>query len=250
MTSKLAKQQIEQWWKEGLKPTVEDIVLVNNLGLQVERGSDMFNFSVCPRIAFLGDNILREPTVQKRVWIDDIQRLFADTVETKVYVLAYALSTPDEELPPTSDKKKISDGIVKFRDEVLVKFTDRQILAAIDYVMNGMKPDLDLPEDADDEKKKEVKEMHEIYDVPTEDHSLAKQLLLQALSMKMSPEVAKYALLEDLDRMVLVAAMNELNGANIMKNEHTKASGRFYIASGRIHKRLVEEKNKLEEGVK
>ena len=33
MTSKLAKQQIEMWQKEGLKPTVDDIVLLNNLGL-------------------------------------------------------------------------------------------------------------------------------------------------------------------------------------------------------------------------
>jgi len=45
-------------------------------------------------------------------------------------------------------------------------------------VLNGVKPDLELPEDASDEKKEEVKELHEIYDVPTEDHSLAKQILL------------------------------------------------------------------------
>lgn len=96
MTSKLAKQQIEMWQKEGLKPTVDDIVLLNNLGLQIERGSDMFSFSACPRVAFLGDNILREPTVAKRLWLDEVKRLFADTVETTVYVIAYTLGTPDD----------------------------------------------------------------------------------------------------------------------------------------------------------
>lgn len=96
MTSKLAKQQIEMWQKEGLKPTVDDIVLLNNLGLQIERGSDMFSFSACPRVAFLGDNILREPTVAKRLWLDEVKRLFADTVETTVYVVAYTLGTPDD----------------------------------------------------------------------------------------------------------------------------------------------------------
>jgi hypothetical protein len=29
-----------------------------------------------------------------------------------------------------------------------------------------------------------------------------------------------------------------------MKNEHTKASGRFYVAVGRIHERLVKEAKK------
>lgn len=242
MTSKIAEQQIQAWWKEGLKPTVEDIVLVNNLGLQIERGSDMFSFSACPRIAFLGDIMLREPVIAKRIWIDEVSRLFSDTMETKIYVLAYALGTPDNELPSITDKKKIQKGIVKFRDDVLMKFTDTQILAAIDYVLNGTKPDLELPPDASEEKKDEVKKLREIYDVPTEDHSLAKQLLLQALAAKVPAEVANYALVEDLERMVLVAAMTE--GADVLKNEHTKASGRFYVAVGRIHERLVKEAKK------
>lgn len=242
MTSKIAEQQIQAWWKEGLKPTVEDIVLVNNLGLQIERGSDMFSFSACPRIAFLGDIMLREPVIAKRIWIDEVSRLFSDTMETKIYVLAYALGTSDNELPSITDKKKIQKGIVKFRDDVLMKFTDTQILAAIDYVLNGTKPDLELPPDASEEKKDEVKKLREIYDVPTEDHSLAKQLLLQALASKVPAEVANYALVEDLERMVLVAAMTE--GADVLKNEHTKASGRFYVAVGRIHERLVKEAKK------
>ncbi len=242
MTSKIAEQQIQAWWKEGLNPTVEDIVLVNNLGLQIERGSDMFSFSACPRIAFLGDIMLREPVIAKRIWIDEASRLFADTMETKIYVLAYALGTPDNELPSITDKRGIEKGIVKFRDDVLMKYTDTQILAAIDYVLNGTKPDLELPPDASEEKKEEVKKLHEIYDVPAEDHSLAKQLLLQALAQKVPAEVANYALVEDLERMVLVAAMTE--GVDVLKNEHTKASGRFYVAVGRIHERLVKEAKK------
>jgi hypothetical protein len=107
MTSKIAQQQIELWWSEGLKPAFKDIILLNNLGLQIERGSDMFSFSACPRIAFLGENILREPTVAKRIWIDEVQRLFSDTLETKIYILAYALGTSDDELPSLTDKKKI-----------------------------------------------------------------------------------------------------------------------------------------------
>lgn len=151
MTSKIAKQQIEKWWKEGLKPTVDDIVLLNNLGLHIEKGCDMFSFSACPRVAFLGDTVLREPTVAKRIWLDEVQSMFADTLETKIYVTAYTLGTSDNELPDVNDKKKIQKGVLKFRDDVLMKCTDSQILAAIDYVLNGIKPDLDIPESASEE---------------------------------------------------------------------------------------------------
>lgn len=72
MTSKLAKSQIELWRKEGLEPTFDDIIRLNDLGLRVERGSDMFSFSAVPRMAFLGDRILREPTVAKRYWLDTV----------------------------------------------------------------------------------------------------------------------------------------------------------------------------------
>lgn len=131
---------------------------------------------------------------------------------------------------------------MKYRDEVLVKFTDTQVVAAVDYVLNGLKPDLDIPESASEEEKKEAESLEQIYDVPTEDHSLAKQLLLQALAAKLPAEAAEYALLDDLERMVLVAAMSE--GADIVKNEHTKAAARFYMAAGRIHERLAKEVKK------
>ena len=237
MTSKLAKSQIELWWKEGLKPTVDDIVLLNNLGLAVERGTDMFSFSACPRVAFLGDNILREPTVAKRIWLDEVQQLFADNLQTKIYLVAYTLGTSDSELPPLTNKKKVEEAVTKFRDEVLLKCTETQILMAIDYVMNGNKPDLELPFDAPEELKKEAED---VYEIPNEDTSLAKQLLLQAMASNIPAEAANYALLEDLERMTLVAAMHD--GADIVKNEHTKHAGQFYMAAGRIHERLVKEK--------
>ena len=237
MTSKLAKGQIELWWNEGLKPTVDDIVLLNNLGLQVERGSDMFSFSACPRVAFLGDHVLREPTVAKRLWLDQAQQLFADNVETRLYVVAYTLGTADGELPSLTNKKDVEDAVAKYRDDVLMKCTETQILMAVDYVMNGNRPDLELPPDAPEELKKEAEE---VYEIPGEDSSVAKQLLLQALASRIPAEAAEYALLDDLERMTMVAAMQD--GADVVKNEHAKNAGRFYVAAGRIHERLAKEK--------
>lgn len=232
MTSKLAKSQIEQWWSEGLKPAFDDIIKLNNLGLAVERGTEMFDFSACPRAAFLGDNILWEPNMRKRMWIDAaLQVVGTDSIESRIYILAYALATSDDELAPLTAKSRLVKAIVKFRDEVLLKCTDTQILAAIDWCMNGNEPDLSIPEE---------KAAYEVPDEHYSSASIAKQLLLEALGEGMSEEVAQYALLDDLKRMVLISAMNK--GADITKNAHTQAAGRFYVASGKIHKRLVESK--------
>lgn len=124
MTSKLAKSQIELWWKEGLNPTFDDIVKLNDLGLAVERGTDMFSFSLCPRLAFLGDRILKEPTVAKRIWIDEAQGMFSNKMETKVQLLAYALGTDSGDLPNLHDAKKIQEEVEKFRDTVLMNCTE------------------------------------------------------------------------------------------------------------------------------
>jgi len=235
MTSKLAKSQVELWQKEGLAPAFEDIIKLNDVGLKVERGSDMYSFAACPRLAFLGDAVLREPTIAKRIWMDEAQRLFADGVETKLYVAAWSLAADDKNLPSLSDKKKIGELAAKFRDDVLLKCTETQILAAIDYVLNGDKVQY---EELDDAGKKSL---DAVYDVPVEDQSLAKQLLLAAFTYNIPAEAADYALLEDLQNMLLVAAMQ--NGAdNVIKNEHTKFAGQFYVMAGKIHERLVKEK--------
>lgn len=65
MISKLAKQTIEKWQSEGLKPTFDDVIRLNALGLKVEHGSEACEFSAVPRVAFLGDYTLFEPTVFK-----------------------------------------------------------------------------------------------------------------------------------------------------------------------------------------
>lgn len=232
MTSKLAKSQIEKWWAEGLKPTVEDIVRVNELGLQVERGTDMFDFSACPRAAFLGDRILWEPTMRKRLWIDAAMEVVdAKTLESRIYVLAYALGTPSNELEDLTSKRKLTKAVVKFRDEVLMDCTDTQIVSALSWCMNGNTLD-DVDEEEDD-----------VTEPPDEDgrnDSVAKQLLLEAYGEGVDDKVADYALLGDLRKMVLVAAMAK--GRDVVKNEHTQKAGKFYVTCGRIHERLLKDK--------
>ena len=124
MTSKLAKSTIEKWWSEGLKPTVEDIVRLNALGLKVENGAEAYDFAACPRVAFLGDYMLFEPTVGKRAWMDTAKQALRDDYQTQLYFVAWALNCPDDELPSASNVKCLMERIKKFAEEVLVDFTE------------------------------------------------------------------------------------------------------------------------------
>lgn len=147
-------------------------------------------------------------------------------------------------LPSLYEKAKIVKEVEKFRDEVLIKCTDTQILAAIDWCLNGNKCD------TDELDEKEKKEIDEVYEIPDRDESLAKHLLLTAMASGIAKDVADYALMEELENMVLLAAM-EHGAKDTLKNEHTQAAGKFYVASGKIHARLLKEKkNEKNEGEK
>lgn len=235
MVSKLANEYFEKWKSEGLNPTLADLIMINDLGLAVENGSDMFSFSACPRYAVLNDVILKEPIIAKRIWLEECLEYFSDDVTTKIFFIAYVLGTPDDELPNSQDIKKILKEAKKFRDNVLLKCTETQILAAITWVLNGFNTDYsDLPE-------KEKKAVEETFKLP-EQHSVAKQLLLQAISSGINKEDAEACLYEDLEKMVMAAALEK--GVDILKNENMKYAGRLYQAAGKIYKRLTEERQK------
>ena len=123
MTSKIAKSTIEKWQSEGLKPTFDDIVLLNALGLKAERSNDMYCFAATPRIAFLGDWVLREPTVGKRAWMDEARQLLNNDFQSQLYFTAWALNCPDNELPKLTKSKYVVDAVKKFVQEALVDFT-------------------------------------------------------------------------------------------------------------------------------
>ena len=63
MISKTAQADVEDMWEAGLKPTYDDIVRLNALGLTVERIKSGFALNVLPRVAFLGEAAFREPTI-------------------------------------------------------------------------------------------------------------------------------------------------------------------------------------------
>lgn len=218
-----------------MKPTFEDIILLNALGLKVERKGDEYNFAACPRVAFLGDYTLFEPTVGKRIWMDTASQLLEDDWQTQLYFAAWCLNCPDDELPKMDDVKNIVEQVKKFATEVLVNHTISQVTMAIDYAMNGNDPR--DGEDFDDEKKKD--DFDAIYEVPQSVMSSSRQILNEALLYGIDEKVKNTTTLPQLERMVVCAAMSK--GADILKNQHTQDAAKFYAACGKIHTRLLDE---------
>ena len=241
MRSKIAKSTIEKWQSEGLSPSFDDIILLNALGLKIERAADSYQFSACPRVAYLGDWILREPTVGKRVWMDEMSQLLNNDFQTHLYFVAWALNCSDNELPQVDNVKKLMDAVKKFAQEVLVNFTTTQILMAVDYALNGNDPT--AGESYNDEEKS-AKEEATV--PPDEIQSQARQLIVEAFTHGIAKDAADIVTLPQLEGMIICAAM--ASGVDLIKDIKNNALGEFYTAAGRIHTRLENEKRARENG--
>jgi len=244
MIGKLAKQTIEKWLMEGLQPKYEDIILLNGLAVKLENNSEAYNFSAVPRVAFLGDYCIWEPTVHKKIWMDCAVQLIANNYLTHLVFTVFALNCPDTELPSLKDSKAINESLEKCRTEIVEHFSDTQIVAAIKYVMKGNDPDEDAEWNI--EKKKDE---FDSYNIPKGLQSQAKQILMEALSYGLDGKLKYEVTVPELERMVTVAAIHN-GSADVLKNENAQRVGAFYAAAGTIHERLKEEKAKKDLKVK
>lgn len=202
--------------------------------MALERNGDGAAFYSAPRIAFLGDLLLREPTVRKRVYMDAARQIIADDDRSWLYAMAYFLNTPYEELPGLDDRRKLVGAIGKFAADRLSDFTYRQILCAVDYALNG------YSEDALEGEYGDVKERRDAVELPQACVSMARMILNKALGYGLDHDGCARLTLPQLDRVVAIAAMNR--GVDVMKDENMELTGRFYTVAGRIYARLKKTK--------
>ena len=140
MVSNTAIEDAERLAREGTPLTPREIVRLNALGLRMERGETECFAAALPRVAFLGDVCLREPTLGHEIWLDDARR-YADftDVDTSLamHAMALAINDPDD-LPPLS-KAGIFCAMMRFK-KLVRAFTPRQIAAACRWVTEGNDP--------------------------------------------------------------------------------------------------------------
>lgn len=234
MISNLAKETIEAWQGEGLAPTFEDAVRLNALGLKIEKEPRSAEFSALPRVAFLGDWVLTEPTVGKWLWIDSalaVVRADGADLKRELEVVAYAMNTPDADLAAIKSIKNLNAALDVFRREVLAPFAYSQIEAAVEFVMYGGDPTArEYPEPGEDD----------VREVPEGVRSTARALLSYAVAAGIDEGGAKHVTVPHLERMIAVASM--IRGADVLKSDKNRATGEFYRTADAIFARLKKDK--------
>lgn len=137
MVSITAIEEAERLAAEGTPLTPREIVRLNALGLAMERGERESLAFALPRVAFLGDVVLREPTMGHEIWLDEARRFvdFAD-VDTSLAMHALAFSVTDPDDLPGLGKIRIFCAIRRFQRRVKI-YTRRQIAAACRWVTEG-----------------------------------------------------------------------------------------------------------------
>lgn len=124
---------------EGCVIHPSDVVRLNALGLKLERSAFSSSSLFClPRVAYLGDVILRQPTMGHEIWLDEVGQIMdMSDPATNLAVTAYACSVHDaDDLPKSHSKMRVMIALMTFKIRVR-KYTLQQIINATRYVCNG-----------------------------------------------------------------------------------------------------------------
>lgn len=234
MISKLAKETIEEMWADGLKPTVEDIVRLNQLGLAAEHFKTG-GLDAIPRVARLGEMAFVEPTIAKRIYLDIVERaMVGEDYLERLSLAAFVLNTPSNELPPVEKLSKIFKAVEKFTNEHLLQFTETEIAAAVRYACVGESADIGEyaePSKAEKEAEKNARDLLSVVGV-----SRAEKLLSSAIEHGIAHDAAMKSTAEKLSNLILAAVIAKGDeGFEAIKRTRL---GEFYRTADFIKERL------------
>lgn len=151
MTADTARTDIEELWRKGYRPTVDDIVRLNAIALRIpdrDGGYSTNGLYAAPRIAYVAGVAIFEPTVQAEEWLDlAFQWPEAKSPEVRDILMAYAYAHGMEEYGYFSGLLRLRHVAIPrvhlWAHRNLSRATSRQIGDAIRYVVYGSEPGAD-----------------------------------------------------------------------------------------------------------
>ncbi len=177
----MAMEDIAQMRAEGVAVSDRDVIRLNALALRCKKSPDTAS-SVCllPRVAFLGDVAIREPSIAAELWLADAGRHF-DCSDDSTYMAlrAFSVSRDPSDLPDALDLDAVRKAVKAFVRKEIGAYTVRQLDAALEYAINGASdaageypaPD---PDKAESEK-------------PEGDQSFAAGVLCDGVALRLGP---------------------------------------------------------------
>jgi len=140
MISKMAMDDIEALRADGIDVPPREVIRLNALGLRVEKSSHSAEWWTLPRVAFLGDVALTEPTVGAEIWFSRAADTFKGDYETIGLLRVLSLMVHWSELPPAENMLAIRTALDRHIRR-LNGVTFRQLENAISYCIDGALPE-------------------------------------------------------------------------------------------------------------
>ena len=140
MISEMAMADVDALKADGITVSPRDICRLNALGVKVEQAAKASAFYVLPRVAFLGEIAIHEPTIGDITWIAEAGRRYdMEDVETVALLQATCLSSKEGNLPDATDRDAVMAAIKEFQAKA-ARYTLSQILSALSYALHGSDP--------------------------------------------------------------------------------------------------------------
>ena len=230
MISKMAMDDIAQLRADGIDVPPREVVRLNALGLKGERGADCAEVCAAPRIAFVGDVVLHEPTIGGEMWLGRALDAFnGDDAQTYFALRLMMCVIPWAELPDPTSRRAVVKAAKRVQKS-LAGATDRQVLAALEWCIGGNSPETgETPppkpstDDADDDLPARYSPVYGLFY-----RGLAVRLG-NADDLKDMTTSAMMAVCERAE-MLAIATVSAVGGGADRKAEKNKAIGDYFRA--------------------
>ena len=232
MISKMAMYDIAQLRADGIEVPPREVVRLNALGLRVERGTDSAELFEAPRVAFIGDAVLREPTLGAEMWLREALDAFdGDDEETYLSLRVLSCAVPWRELPEPTDRRAVRKAI-KATLARLGGATLRQLDNALSWCIGGNLPesgerppdkpagDADAGDDADELPARYAPEFGLFY----------RGMAVRIGTAEDMKDMTFSAMLAVCDRAEMIATSSSFGGGRDRKADKNKATGDYFRA--------------------
>ena len=232
MISKMAMADIEALRADGSDVPPREVVRLNALGLRVERGPESAEMFAAPRVAFVGDVVIREPSLGTEMWMRQVLDTFdGDDEQTYFALRVLSCVVPWRELPDPTDQKAVRKAI-KATLKRLSDATLRQLDNALEWCIGGNLPETgEKPPPRREEDGAGASDADEM----PERFSPEFGLFYRGMAVRIGTaadmkDMTMSAMLAVCDRAETIAATSALSGGPDRKAEKNKATGDYYRA--------------------
>lgn len=231
MISRMAMDDIEALRADGIEVPPREVVRLNALGLRMERGADSAEHYAAPRVAFIGEVVLREPTLGAEMWLRQALDAFdGDDEQTYFTLRVLSCLVPWRELPDPAQTRAVRKAI-KAAMTSLGDATLRQVENALGWCIGG-----NLPESGEKPPPRDqTSEQRPDEDDPPPRFSPEYGLFYRGMAARIGTaadmkDMTYSAMLAVCDRAEELATASAFGGGRDAKAEKSKAFGDYMRA--------------------